>query len=173
MFKKRNSSLTLVELLIALVIIGILVILAMPQYEKIQRRAVVAEAYNILGVIKKAQEIYYLEKHSYSPHIYWNGKYWLDVQIPAKAGRYFDYGVCLCDPSGNPDENLTGADKYIAVGRRDTGSYFFPECPHIHEKGEPGIYMLSGPGDDGMTPKTHSHGDTTHSHRLVNPDSIP
>lgn len=173
MLKKRNSGFTLVEILIVIILIGILVVIALPQYEKVTRRALVAEAYSTLGGIKKTQALYYHEAGTYSPHIYWGGKYWLDIDFPPKFARHFDYGVSLTDANGNPDETMTESDYYIAVARRDTADFFFPECPHIHETGEPGIYVLDGPDDDGTTPKSHSHGDITHSHRIIVPDAIP
>ena len=74
MLKKRNSGFTLVEILIVIILIGILVVIALPQYEKVTRRALVAEAYSTLGGIKKTQALYYHEAGTYSPHIYWGGQ---------------------------------------------------------------------------------------------------
>jgi len=56
-----KKGFTLVELLIVVIIIGILVTLALPQYQKIANRAKWAEAVELASSIKSAQNLYRTE----------------------------------------------------------------------------------------------------------------
>ena len=72
----KKNSFTIVELLIVIVIIGILVTLAVPQYNKLMEKAKWSKTWAVLGAINKACEIYYMEKGFYpygDNEIYLNG----------------------------------------------------------------------------------------------------
>ena len=62
----RKKAFTLVELLIVIIIIGILATMAIPQYQKMVDRAVVAEAKSALTALANAIQMYYME-HGYYP----------------------------------------------------------------------------------------------------------
>ncbi len=57
----RKKGFTLIELMIALAIIAILAAIALPQYNKYVARTQVAEAFTMLGPVKKALTLYYQE----------------------------------------------------------------------------------------------------------------
>ena len=62
----RKRSFTLIELLIVLVIVGVLVTVAIPQYEKMRERSIISQAYKMIGVVKRAEDAYYMETGKYT-----------------------------------------------------------------------------------------------------------
>ena len=62
--KDELSGFTLVELLVAVAIVGVLVTLAMPRYKAFVARSRQAEARNNLGTIRKLQESYWMHQVS-------------------------------------------------------------------------------------------------------------
>lgn len=65
-FFKREEGFSLPELLIVLVIIGILVMIAIPIYQNITTKAKTTEAKIMLGQVETLQKAYYLEYDVYS-----------------------------------------------------------------------------------------------------------
>ena len=57
----RKKGFTLIELMIALVIIAVLAAIALPQYNKYVARSQVAEAFALLGPVKQALTLYHQE----------------------------------------------------------------------------------------------------------------
>ena len=62
---KSRSGFTLIELVVVVVIVGALASIALPRYVTFKERAIVAEALNAFGTIKKAEEMQRLETGSY------------------------------------------------------------------------------------------------------------
>ena len=56
---KRECGFSLIELMIVVAIIGILVAIALPQYQNYQIRSKVTEALSIVGGVKRTLEVYY------------------------------------------------------------------------------------------------------------------
>lgn len=56
----NRKGFTLLELLMVVIIIGILATVAMPQYQKFRDKAIDAEAFQMLGAIARAEELYYM-----------------------------------------------------------------------------------------------------------------
>lgn len=63
---KREEGFSLPELLIVLVIIGILVMIAIPIYQNITTKAKTTEARLMLGQVESLQKAYYMEFDRYS-----------------------------------------------------------------------------------------------------------
>jgi prepilin-type N-terminal cleavage/methylation domain-containing protein len=63
--KNSSKAFTLVELLIVVVIIGILAMAAMPQYQRMVWRARLAEVPVIVGTISQAEQLFYAEHGKY------------------------------------------------------------------------------------------------------------
>jgi len=66
---KQQDGFSLPELLIVLVIIGILVMIAIPIYQNITTRAITTEARLMLGQVETLQKVYYMEYHRYSENL--------------------------------------------------------------------------------------------------------
>ena len=67
MFYKKNRGVTLVEMLIVIIIIGILAALAFPQFSKTKEHAIGKEAIVNLKLIAAAEKIYRMEGDVYYP----------------------------------------------------------------------------------------------------------
>jgi len=63
----KKSGYSLVEILIVLVVIGILVALALPNYGKTKERSLDREARATLGLIRAAEKIYKMEQGFFYP----------------------------------------------------------------------------------------------------------
>jgi type IV pilus assembly protein PilA len=63
----KQKGFTLIELMIVVAIIGVLVAIAIPQYNQYVARTQVAEAFALLGPVKQALTLYYQEKGEF-PH---------------------------------------------------------------------------------------------------------
>lgn len=66
-FQRRNRGFTLIEILIVLSIIGILLGLAVPQYQMSVKRAREAVLKENLFIMRKMIDQYYQDKHKYPP----------------------------------------------------------------------------------------------------------
>ncbi len=94
--KNSNLGFTLVELLVAIAIIGIMATLAIPRLTPQTERARSAEAVSILGAIRQGEESYFLENGVYQPlaaadpQATWN---LIGMDNPTLTARYFVYLV--------------------------------------------------------------------------------
>ena len=56
----NKKAFTILELIIVIIIIGIIATFAIPQYQKFREKAIDAEAFQMLGTIGRAEEMYYM-----------------------------------------------------------------------------------------------------------------
>lgn len=64
-YLKSKRGFTLIELIVVVVIIGVLVSIALPQYINFKEKAMATEAINTIAAIRKAEVIYKLERGGY------------------------------------------------------------------------------------------------------------
>ena len=106
--KEKNCGFTLLELIVVIVILGVLVGLAFPQYEIVVEKARSVEGIRMLGAIRKAQQSHYLmTSGTYSDDLE-------DLVIEIPAMKYFENTRAF---DGND------ATKTIGSAWRSDGSY--------------------------------------------------
>src|SRR3989338_2643420 len=104
-FLGRKVGVTLTEVLIVVVILGILATLALPMFVKTIEKAKVGEAMSNLNLIRTGQKIYFLEFSTYSPNITD-----LNIEDPNDAAsRYFEYTIESNDDTDFVAEAARGA----------------------------------------------------------------
>lgn len=81
-----KKGFTLIEVLIVVIILGILATLALPQFSKMTKRALLAEAWSGLGGIRTAQALYYMDKNFYATTL-------SNLDFTAPSGGVFAYDV--------------------------------------------------------------------------------
>lgn len=90
-----KKGFTLIELVVAILIIGILATIAMPRYIRVVEKGRAAEAKNILGLIRAAQVSYGIEIDFYTTDIPS-----LSLDVPTGfcfPGFYFTYSITDAD----------------------------------------------------------------------------
>ena len=82
----RKEAFTLLEIIIVIIIIGILATLAVPQYQKLVRKARLQEGVTGLGAIHTAERMYYVEYGTYTTNI-------ADLDIDNPPTDNFTYNI--------------------------------------------------------------------------------
>lgn len=85
----NSHGFTLIELMIAVMIIGILTAIALPQYSEYILKGKLSEAMSLLSDLQVRQEQYYQDNRTYA-----NG------MAPRTAGEYFTATSCVTASSG-------------------------------------------------------------------------
>lgn len=108
-----RKGFTLIELVVAVLIIGILAAIAVPRYIRVVEKSRAAEAKNILGLIRAAQVSYGLEIDFYTTDIPS-----LSLDVPTGGcvpGYYFTYSITDADFTAGTF--TTRADRCTAGGK--------------------------------------------------------
>jgi prepilin-type N-terminal cleavage/methylation domain-containing protein len=101
--RRLQSGFTLIEVLVAVLIIGILTVVAVPQYFRVVEKSKATEAWDVFYALKGAQERYYSKYGAYC-----------NAAIAACAGfdytapvlRYFNAVPAMTAGAGNPSWKL-------------------------------------------------------------------
>jgi len=103
-----KKSFTLIELLIVLVIIGVLTILAVPQYKSYVLKAQGAEAMRNVRTLADSLWMYYVETGDFPPFVYPDGDIpsTLGVSIPKDQSKSFNYYYQLGTQNNVPYYNI-------------------------------------------------------------------
>ena len=117
---KRDKGITLIELLIVIVIIGILAAIAVPMYTNYMQRARRADAKTALEQLRAAQEMFRAEKGSYSLDL---AELVNTFGVPNVSG---DYNIMLIN---------TGANAFLAEGRPTTARQLSDGSLFINQDG--------------------------------------
>jgi len=89
-----KKSFTLIEILVVIVIIGILVTLALPNYSRIQEKALDREARATLVLMRAAERIYKMEYGNYFiSGVISDINSYLKLSLPTAASPKWDYSV--------------------------------------------------------------------------------
>lgn len=102
----NNRAFTLIEIIIAVVLISILASVALPRYVRVVEKSRSAEARNILGRIRSAQSAYMFEYDHYP-----SSSDILQIPVPTacNASYYFSYAI------------VNGSGTFTATANRCTG----------------------------------------------------
>ncbi len=115
----KEPGFTLIELVVAVVIIGILASIAVPRFIRVVEKGRSAEARNVLGVIRDAQVAYFLEYDKYTTSLSALG---VSVPTACNTSYYFRYSVAL----GGGGASFTGsAVRCTAGGRSPNGPFAY------------------------------------------------
>jgi len=129
--RKKLSAFTLIELMIAVVIIGILATLAVAKYGPVSEKAYSAEAYSVLAQIASAENSYIAEFNVYTSDITR-----LDIGSSTTTGTNlstnFNYTVNVSSGYARADRTKTNRatqNYYMCLngGKRSAGTV--PSCP--------------------------------------------
>ncbi len=113
----KQPGFTLIELIIAVVIIGILASIALPRFMRVVEKGRSAEARNVLGVIRDAQSGYLLEYDTYTASLAALG---VTVPSACNASYYFRYSVAV----GGGGTTFTASAIRCTAGGRSPNSGF-------------------------------------------------
>jgi prepilin-type N-terminal cleavage/methylation domain-containing protein len=115
-----KKGFTLVELLIVIIIIGILVTMAMPQYQKMVNRARWAEAMQLAGSVKTAETLYYAENNAFTAADA-NLTVLNTLDLPLVANRQFTFSIKTANRVYAVSKSREAADDFAITG---TWPYF-------------------------------------------------
>jgi type IV pilus assembly protein PilA len=103
---KKNKGFTLIELMIAVAIVGILSAIALPAYINYLIRAQISESFELIGGIQVAIEEYYAIHGKFPPTMG-------DLPIAEPQGKYTNYseqnGLIIVTFNANANTKIQGA----------------------------------------------------------------
>ena len=149
-----RKGVTLLELLIVVLIVGILAVIAVPKFEGVILKSKFAESYLFIDSIRMAQEAYFMEESNYSDDISW-----LDLEVPSADERYFVYATDT--DTGIDDPPGFEYNAFIIVGHPNPEKPDMVDVvdhPHVHSRGRIGTWKSDS--------AAHTHGDFSHTHTI-------
>ena len=120
LFMKANKGITLIELLIVIVIIGVLAAIAVPAYTNYMQRARRVDAKTALEQLRASQEMFRAERGSYSINLV---ELVNTFGVPNVSG---DYSILLIN---------TGANAYLAEAQPNTARQLSDGSLFINQDG--------------------------------------
>jgi type IV pilus assembly protein PilE len=102
MHKARNKGFTLIELMVAVLIIGILTAIALPNYTQYVMRGKVAQAFTTLSSAQYQMENYFQQNRNYGSGTT------CGIQIFTPASQYFTFSCALTNNGMNYTITATG-----------------------------------------------------------------
>ena len=111
------------ELIVAIIIVGVLAGLAIPRFSSTIEKSRTAEAINILETLRNAQEVYKLENGVYTDTLDD-----LDVTIPASQ-NFNDPALATADPVASVERNAGGYQYTLTIDADGTVSCGGTENP--------------------------------------------
>ena len=120
---KENRAFTLMELIVAIIIVGVLASLAIPRFSDTIEKSRTAEAINILQTLREAQEVYRLENPGYTAD-----PTDLDVTIPASQ-NFNAPTLATADPVASIERNAGGYQYTLTIDADGTVSCGGTENP--------------------------------------------
>ena len=109
---KSNRGITLIELLIVIVIVGILAAIAVPVYTNYMQRARRADAKTALEQLRASQEMFRAERGSYSTNLVQLVTSW---GVPATAGDY-NLGFTVSNANSFTAEAVPNSARQLSDG---------------------------------------------------------
>jgi type IV pilus assembly protein PilE len=109
---KRDKGITLIELLIVIVIVGILAAIAVPVYTNYMQRARRADAKTALEQLRASQEMLRAERGSYSTNLVQLVTSW---GVPATAGDY-NLGFTVSNANSFTAEAVPNSARQLSDG---------------------------------------------------------
>lgn len=110
---QKKTGFTIIELLIVVIIIGVLATIAVPQFTKAVEKTKLSKGMNMLGLMKKAQAMYYAENDSYA-----------NVTGAGDVDRLTEYVDAIVAADKDWTYNCTGTESmYSCSATRDGGTY--------------------------------------------------
>ncbi len=129
--KSDRQAFTLIEIMIAVIIIGMLVVISTPRYTRIVEKGRTGEAREILGRIRQAEMSYVLEANYFTSDI---SALLISAPVVCSPNYYFRYGI----------NNASGT--FVVIANRCTAGGKSPDSPVNY------VVNLTRDGDFGGTP---------------------
>lgn len=115
---RMNRGFSIIEIIVVVVVIGIMLAVALPKYNRVVEKSRQAEAFTNLAAIRGAQMRHYAEKGEWASDFDD-----LDAEEPEDTEQYFDYFTGEPELSPNSDDTIAWAQRKTDVKNCCFGDY--------------------------------------------------